>query len=271
MIEKVNLDLNIEDDSIDFLELYNNSVIDSKEELTPNPALSFGTDIFGNPIEIVSYGNFLALVGASKSMKSFLRTALEAVYMQGESGKYFPDFLSHDRQGKYCLAFDTEQGRRHVVNTTRRVEKMVGRSDPFYKTFCLRPYSPKERLQFIEWIYYESDFKGKIGLGSIDGIADLVDDVNDLKQSNEVVQFLMKLTEETNSALITVIHKNFDSLKPTGHLGSAVTKKAETVLFVDRDGFNVNVKSQYARNIPIEEFQFRVNDRGIPEILDYNL
>lgn len=146
---------------------------------------------------------------------------------------------------------------------------MIEQKNPFYKTFCLRPYSPKERLQFIEWIYYESDLKGKIGLGSIDGIADLVDDVNDLKQSNEVVQFLMKLTEETHSALITVIHKNFDSLKPTGHLGSAVTKKAETVLFVDRDGFNVNVKSQYARNIPIEEFTFNVNEKGIPEILDW--
>jgi hypothetical protein len=269
MIDKVSLDLNVQDESINFLGLFNNSVIDSKEELIPNPALSYGKDIFGNPIEIVSYGNFLALVGASKSMKSFLRTALEACYMGGESQKYFPNFLPHDRGNKYCLAFDTEQGRRHVVNTTRRVEKMMGSTNPFYKSFCLRPYSPKERLQFIEWVYYESDLKGKIGLGSIDGIADLVDDVNDLKQSNEVVQFLMKLTEETNSALITVIHKNFDSLKPTGHLGSAVTKKAETVLFVDREDFNVNVRSQYARNIPIEEFSFRVDDQGIPELMDF--
>jgi hypothetical protein len=50
-----------------------------------------------------------------------------------------------------------------------------------YKTFALRAYEPKERLQFIV-IINESEFKGKIGLLSIDGFVDLVTDFNSLNK-----------------------------------------------------------------------------------------
>jgi hypothetical protein len=45
-----------------------------------------------------------------------------------------------------------------------------------YKTFALRAFEPKERLQFIDYIINESEFRGKIGLLSIDGFVDLVTD-----------------------------------------------------------------------------------------------
>jgi hypothetical protein len=54
-----------------------------------------------------------------------------------------------------------------------------------YKTFALRAYEPKERFQFIDYIINESEFKGKIGLLSIDGFVDLVTDFNSLEQSSD--------------------------------------------------------------------------------------
>jgi len=44
----------------------------------------------------------------------------------------------------------------------RRVVDMVGFNNEFYKPFALRGLSPKERLQFIEWCYYESEYRDKL-------------------------------------------------------------------------------------------------------------
>ena len=141
---------------------------------------------------------------------------------------------------------------------------MVGNNYGGYKSFALRPKTPKERVAFIEWILTESDFAGKIAVLSIDGVADLIEDVNDLKSSNEITQKLMTWSNDYNIAIITILHKNFDSAKPTGHLGSAVLKKAETTVFVTKEDDIVTVNAKYSRNIPFDDFKFSVDEKGIP-------
>jgi hypothetical protein len=80
------------------------------------------------------------------------------------------------------MLFDTEQSKFHTQRVQRRVMEMVESDIYNYKTFALRAYEPKERLQFIDYIINESEFKGKIGLLSIDGFVDLVTDFNSLNK-----------------------------------------------------------------------------------------
>lgn len=211
-----------------------------------------------------SYGDFSCVVGASKSMKTKLKQALVAGYIGGNSIKYFPDLKGFDTEDKYVLDFDTEQSTYHAQRTARNVCEMVGMNPELYVPFSLREYDAKTRLEFIEWIYCESAYRNKIGLGSIDGAADLMDNVNDLELSNIIVGKMLKWTKQTNSHLITVLHRNHGTQKPTGHLGSAITKKAETVAFVTKDGDRVKVTPEYTRNYPFEEFEFRLNKDHLP-------
>jgi hypothetical protein len=62
-----------------------------------------------------------------------------------------------------------------------------------YKTFALRAFEPKERLQFIDYII-KNEFRGKIGLLSIDGFVDLVTDFNSLEQSSGLTEKLLQWT-----------------------------------------------------------------------------
>ena len=78
----------------------------------------------------------------------------------------------------------------------------------------------------------------------------------------------MKISADHNAALLTVLHRNFESDKPTGHLGSAVLKKAESTIFVDKDNDVVTVKPKYTRNIPFDGFTFGLNDQQLPTQLD---
>lgn len=250
---------------IDFLKVHKYSFIDLKKDMIKQPiCLSYGVKL-NEHAPLVSYGNFMCIVGASKSYKSFLKSALIAGYIGGNSKNYFNELRGHNEQNKFIIDIDTEQGEYHVQRTARRVIKMVGSKYSYYRPFALRSLTPKESLQFLEWIFYESDYKNNIGLCTIDSIADLVDNVNDLDKSNALTQKLLEITDKKKCGMITIIHKNYDSLKPTGHLGSAILKKAETVLFIDKDGETANVKAQYSRNISIDDFSFTINNEHLPE------
>lgn len=247
---------------IDFREVKLQSFIDVSKEIKKQPvALSIGTHQYKGyeyPTPFGSYGDFSCIVGASKSRKTFLKSALLAGYIGGKSNNYFEDFKGHETHGKFIIDIDTEQSDFHAQRAAKRVLEMAGFDYEMYKPFALRKHEPKIRLEFIEWLIYESEYRGKIGLMSIDGAADLLDNVNDLDMSNKVAQKFLTWTKENNFHLITVLHRNHGTMKPTGHLGSAILKKAETVAFVEKDGDDTNVNPEYTRNYPFDPFIFEV-------------
>ena len=102
----------------------------------------------------------------------------------------------------------------------------------------------------------------------IDGIADLQRNTNDLEESDALVGALMALSTNTNTHILCVLHTNPGSDKARGHLGSALQRKAETVIYVHRNGNSSIVEPQFCRNEPFERFAFCVSEEGIPEICD---
>ena len=137
-----------------------------------------------------------------------------------------------------------------------------------YETYALRTLGFKDRLGFIEHKLFETE-ENDIGLVIIDGIADLVADVNDIVQANECVQKLMEWSAKKNCHIITVIHSNWGSDKPTGHLGSFAEKKAETQIALERDDDTgvVRVSCKRSRNYNFEDFEFKINQFGFPEVI----
>lgn len=250
-------------------EEFHNKLFINPYEKIEHPPIAISSGYFNNfHIPIVTYGNFACIVGASKSMKSFFKSALLACYIGGKSQSRFPEIQGHNTEGKYIIDLDTEQSDFHVSKMANRVLDMVGNKVDNYKMFALRSINPKERVQFLDWLFQESEYKNKIGLCSIDGVADLIDNVNDLDRSNEITQKLMTLSQENNTAILTVLHRNFESDKPTGHLGSAILKKAESVIFVDKDNDIVSVKPRYTRNLPFTGFSFTLDDNHLPTHLN---
>jgi hypothetical protein len=99
----------------------------------------------------------------------------------------------------------------------------------------------------------------------IDGIADLVRNVNDLDECNDLVQMLMSWSKHYNIAIGTILHINYGGIKATGHLGSAVTKKAETVVLVETTEGITSLKANLTRNISFNDIEFEVGTDGLPK------
>lgn len=236
----------------------------------PPVAISMGETTMGGktyPIPLGTYGNFSFIQAPPKTKKTFLVSLMSSVYLNDNVS--FGGKMHGHREGRKLVHFDTEQGRFHASRVFKRPFDIAG-VDNFdgYHTYGLRKYSYKERLMFID--YYLNNMIENVGLVIIDGIADLVSDVNDLQQSSEVVQYLMKWTEELNCHIITVIHSNFGSDKPTGHLGSFLEKKSETQIMLEANTKHedmVTVMCKRSRSFPFEKFSFKVNEHGLPQIV----
>lgn len=256
--------------------LESDCVIDAEQDLEYPPlALSFGTQTIqtkkGNktyPVPIGTYGNFSFVQAPPKSKKTFFISLLSAVYLKSKLEGFGGNLQGH-RDGKCLVHFDTEQGKFHAQKVFKRVLDMTNLTKECYHTFGLRTLSYKERIDFIEYYLYDKMEGKNIGLVVIDGMADLVSDVNNIEESNLATQKIMEWSAKLNCHIITVIHSNFGSDKPTGHLGSFLEKKAETQIQLELNTVNrdlVTVSCKRSRGFSFENFSFKVNPLGYPVV-----
>jgi AAA domain len=247
-----------------------------EEVAFPEPVLSLGSKQYINkdgvtevPIPIGTKGNFSFIQAPPKSKKTFFMSLLSAIYLKNGYLDTFGGDIKSFRDNKYLIHFDTEQSVPHSQRVFRRPIDMTGINDERYLTYSLRSLDYKERLELIEYVLYQKVEEGQVGLVIIDGVADLCSDVNNIEESNALVQKLMKWSKELNCHIITVIHSNFGSDKPTGHLGSFLEKKTETQIQLELNTVNkdlVTVSCKRSRNASFETFSFKVNNFGLPQV-----
>jgi hypothetical protein len=236
----------------------------TKETTTKDGVKSF-------PIPIGTYGNFSFVQAPPKSMKTFFVSLLGSAFCNPK-GKYTRGMDSF-RDNKHFVHFDTEQGEWHAQRVFKRIQWMnKGIGLDFYHTFALRKISYRSRIDFIEYYLDCMREEGKeIGLVVIDGVADLVSDANNLEESSAIVQKIMAWTTIYNCHIVTVIHSNNGSDKPTGHLGSFLEKKAETQIQLSRDENKlgaITVSCKRSRNTPFEQFDFKLDEQGLPKVIN---
>ena len=240
-------------------------IIDMSKELPDEQPL---ISIDGNCI--CSRGNISAICGEAKSKKTFLASALVASAMAIPLDK-LNNFKNVDKDMDLnVLWVDTEQGERHVRRVVDRISTMTGAkmgglvAEPRLMTLSLRELSPMDRYMVMN----EAIKRYPFDLIVIDGIADLQRNTNDLEESDALVGALMSLSTNTNTHILCVLHTNPGSDKARGHLGSSLQRKAETVIYVHRNGNSSIVEPQFCRNEPFERFAFHVSEDGIPEVCD---
>lgn len=253
-------------------------VVDTSDLLEYPPlALSLGNTTIQTksgsltfPIPIATMGNISVVTAPPKTKKTFFLSLLASVYLSDQNS--FGADIKGYRDDNCLVHLDTEQGAWHAQRVFKRVQDMSSNKKlGCYQTYALRTINYKQRLEFIEYILKEN--KDKNGLILIDGIADMVSDVNNIEESNLCVQKLMELSARYSCHIMTVIHQNFGSAKlGTGHLGSFLEKKSETVIQLETNTTNkdwVTAICKRSRGYSFETFSFSVNDFGLPYVVGH--
>jgi hypothetical protein len=105
----------------------------------------------------------------------------------------------------------------------------------------------------------------------IDGIRDMVYDINSPSESTRVISKLMQWTDERQIHIHTILHQNKADENARGHIGTELNNKAETVLEVAKDKLDGNISTVQAIHIRAMDFQpfaFRINDDALPELVE---
>jgi hypothetical protein len=221
------------------------------------------------PIPIGTYGNFSFISGQPKTKKSFFVSLLNGVYLSKSGQNKYGDTIKGNREGRCAVHFDTEQGKFHAQRVFRRPFAMNETEEVgCYHTYGLRPIGYKDRIKFIDYKLKQIIEQGqKIGLVTIDGIADLVSDANNIEESNLIVQKVMTWSSIYDCHIMLVVHTNFGSTKATGHLGSFLQKKCETEILLEaNEDESIAVKCNRSRNYSFKEFSFEVSKKGLPYV-----
>ena len=223
-----------------------------------------------NGTVVGTLGNFSASIGKAKSKKTFNVSAIVAAALKNGTVLLYSAELPKDK--RKILYVDTEQSPYHCLKVMERILRMAGlptdRDSEHLEFLALRKYTPKERIAAVEQAIYNTP---ELGLVVIDGIRDMVYDINSPGESTKVISLLMTWTGERNIHIHTILHQNKGDEHARGHIGTELSNKAETVLQVEKDENNPDistVKTAHIRAVDFEPFAFRINEEALPELLD---
>ena len=236
------------------------------------------TDTYDVPPEILwvngstigTLGNFIASTGKAKSKKTFNISAIVAAALTNDEVLHYSACLPPDK--RKILYVDTEQSRYHCHKVMERILRLAGlptdqdRDD--FVFIVLREQTPDMRKRIIE---YMLENMPNVGLLIIDGIRDLMYDINSPSESTDLINLLMRWSSGYNLHIHTVLHLNKGDDNTRGHIGTELNNKAETVLLVEKDKSNGDiskVSAMHIRAMDFEPFAFRINDWALPELID---
>lgn len=213
-------------------------------------------------------GNFSTVIGKAKSKKTFLITMALATAIR--NGTIFEKFKANFPENKSrVIYFDTEQSRYHVQKVVKRICHLTENMQPEnFDCYAFRSLSTYKRRKAIEHVL--NTVPG-IGLIVIDGIRDLVKDINSSDESTDIVNLLMKWSEEKDIHIIVVLHQNKGDNNARGHLGTEIVNKSESVISVTRDTHDPSisiVEPEYCRENDFPAFAFKIDEKGMPYVLN---
>ena len=225
--------------------------------------------LFVGDCTIATFGNFSASTGKAKSKKTFNISAMVAAAVTNTTVLNYRACLPEGK--RKILYFDTEQSKYHCHNVLERIYKLSGLSvkkdDPRLLFWGLREYTTKLRIALIDYALRKHQ---EVGLVIIDGLRDLMYDINNGKEATDVMTVLMAWTSVYDLHIHTVLHLNKNDNNPRGHIGTELENKAETVLIISKNLQNNSiseVRPMHMRDKEFSTFAFHIDDNKLP-VLD---
>lgn len=204
-------------------------------------------------------GGHSLLVGKKKSRKTLFVVWLVAQYLKAKN-----------TTGQEVLVFDTEQAKRHVFRIREKIQKMSGKT---VSVFYLRGMSPEERRDFIRETIIHWPTAPQLII--IDGIRDLMKDINSTDESTDLLVWLEKLTitqregQQYMPHIVNILHLNKGDSNPRGHIGTELLNKADCTIELELDpkAGCTDVKCESSREKPFNNFSFTHDAHDMPVIV----
>lgn len=241
--------------------------LEARRRITPQtklPPMEFLFRLAGKPC--FARGELTGLSGKAKSGKTFVSSILMALCFRSE-------LLSVERiepKRLHVLWYDTEQSEESTQDILRnRIIPLTGIAEDKFPNdlmdvFNVRGEAMADRIGILELfvLRYQPD------LVVLDGIRDLVADINDGVVAQDTIERLMRLASDNHCAIVCVLHQNKsqEDRNLRGWIGTELKNKAFEVYECAKSSERIFTWAQtdtrkYDISTPL---QFAVNDQGLP-------
>ena len=241
--------------------------LEARRRITPQtqlPPMEFLFRLAGKPC--FARGELTGLSGKAKSGKTFVSSILMALCFRSE-------LLSVERiepKRLHVLWYDTEQSEESTQDILRnRIIPLTGIAEDQFPNelmdvFNVRGEAMADRIGILELfvLRYQPD------LVVLDGIRDLVADINDGVVAQDTIERLMRLASDNHCAIVCVLHQNKsqEDRNLRGWIGTELKNKAFEVYECAKSSERIFTWAQtdtrkYDISTPL---QFAVNDQGLP-------
>ena len=229
------------------------------------PPMEFLLKLFDVPC--CPRGELVAFTGKAKSGKTFAMSMM----MAAAAASKVLAFHRTTFEPLQVLWIDTEQSDQSTqdILKNRLVPMVCGEGETFpenlYDIFNVRTESWTERLPLlmaaIDMCHPD--------LVILDGVRDLVDDINNGQLAHEVTESLMKIAQQAKCCIVCVIHQNKAAEDRTlrGSIGTELTNKAFEVYECEKlmPSRTFVMTQKHTRKYDITDaLYFTVDDRGLP-------
>ncbi len=194
----------------------------------PVPVIKIRDSVFAVKGDISVIGG-LPKAGKTSCSAFILATALSEKSL-GDTLEICSSFCD----GKMVVYIDTEQPRSYTNKLRLQVCKILGveKEPPNLGIVNLRKYDSQTK---VEKVIKLMEKYPDAHLWVIDGIADLIKDPNDTKESFGIIEKFMMKSDELNTAIVLYIHENpGTSGKLRGNLGSEAERKGGGVVTIKK-------------------------------------
>lgn len=222
-----------------------------------------------NGVPCCPRGDLSTMTGPAKTGKTSVAAMLMACCVSRR-------VLGFERIGEEPLKamwFDTEQSRCTTKRIlTDRIGGLLGQEtfpDEQFFVFNVRNHTPEERVEMLALAI--ETYKPDICI--IDGIADLLDDINSGPASVELMQRLLTIATVNKCNITAMIHLNRsgEKLNLRGWIGTVMVQKSYEVFNCDKvpktQAFSIGLT--FSRRYYLEEpMYYRYDDSGLPVATD---
>lgn len=236
----------------------NKHLISVEDEYPPEVCL-----LIVDGVPFFAKGDVSAIKAKQKQGKTNAISIMVAAILCGKWGQ-----LKCALKNARVMVIDTEQKPADTQLVYNRTLALAGlpKKDIFdrFRTFNFRALSREDKIKALKLAIM--DFKPDIVF--IDGIVDLMGNFNEVDDSKQIIEELMRLsTKEVSGidiAIVCVLHTNkaTDDHNMRGHVGTMLAQKSGTVLEVHKSNGIITVSNSDSRHKEVPDWSFRFDDNG---------
>lgn len=182
---------------------------------------------------ILTAGSLMVLTGKPKARKTtFLHAFLAAGILNDSIWNIKVNVPENKNK---IVLIDTEQSHYDLYQTLGRLSAMIGRKLSTVSNFQVYSARAGDVAVICQLIMTICEKNPDVSILAIDGLIDLVNDINDVREAKQAITFLKQICDKYQVGIIGIIHQNKGTNFSLGHLGSFAERFAQSQFSIEKN------------------------------------